>query len=752
MIKKLTKKLLFTLLFLVLITSVFVSNVFAWSNGGYSDDPSNPDYGTHDWIAQHALDWLPSDEKEYIENNLAIYLYGTELPDNGQASDGIGDYTKHHIYFFDDGTLQDDSSADRALEEYNLALSYLNLNDIVNAAKHAGIMTHYIADLAVFGHVMGSPTDWGSEQHHSDYENYVNSRTNNYNDDFNIYLSYDGSLDAMIAYDAAVNLAYDTTFDVDGDLTCVWMDQNYDWNNPTFKNRCGESLNLAVNYLTDVLHTLYVNSVSGNPNLVLNLEPNADASVDGKYHWENFGSSTTLSVCNLSSPYDYYFISFLKFDLSTIPTSAEIISAELFLRVKEHSVDSNEASIIGVHHYSNDSWNEDQISWDTVDWNALNRTSLDENEIYVDKLQWQVWFNWTVTSNVKKATVSSLSFALMAENHVESIFFYSRETTMKPYLKVTYSVIEEPPEASFTYLPNTDLSKLVVINFEDSSTDIDGTIVSWLWDFGDSTTSSDSNPIHRYRDKGTYTVQLTVTDNDGYTDTTTQSLTIQNLPPTAGFTYSPESPTVQQNLSFTEQSEDPEGKTLFYLWDFGDGSTSTERNPIHSYAESGTYTVKLTVTDDEEATDAYSVTITIIKNSSSLICSVSKSEVTGGESVTVSGTIDPALSEKTVLLSYKKPDGASLTRTITTGSDGFYNDSYTPDADGSWSVTASWSGDSTCEGASSSEVEFTVNTSLIGGPGWIDYIAVIGGIVIIVIIGLLLIIRRQTSFEEWWSG
>lgn len=239
---------------------MFVADASAWSNGGYSDNPSNPDYGTHDWIAQHALDWLPSGEKQYIENNLAVYLYGTELPDNGQASDGIGDTSKHHIYYFSNGTLQDDSSAVRASEEYNITLSHLNANDFKNAAKHAGIMTHYIADMAVFGHVMGSSTDWGDEVHHSDYENYVNTRTDSYIDDFNTYLSYDGSLDTITAYDAAKNLAYDTTFDLDGDLTCAWMDKNYNWSDPVFKDRSKESLNLAANYLADVLHTLYSNT------------------------------------------------------------------------------------------------------------------------------------------------------------------------------------------------------------------------------------------------------------------------------------------------------------------------------------------------------------------------------------------------------------------------------------------------------------------------------------------------------------
>jgi hypothetical protein len=133
----------------------------------------------------------------------------------------------------------------------------------------AGIMSHYIVDMAVFGHVMGAGTDWGAETHHSDYESYVNQRTNSYDDEFNIYLSFDGELRIISAYDAAKELAYDTTFDVDGNLTCVWMDQNYDWSNTTFRNRAGESLNLAVNYLTDVLHTLYIQFIPEFPRILI---------------------------------------------------------------------------------------------------------------------------------------------------------------------------------------------------------------------------------------------------------------------------------------------------------------------------------------------------------------------------------------------------------------------------------------------------------------------------------------------------
>ena len=139
-----------------------VGSVQGWSNGDYSADPSYPDYGTHDWIAQHALDWLPTQEKQYIIDNLASYLYGTELPDNNNAyvPGHIGDTTKHHVYFWANGSLQDYVAADRATEEYQTALNLLNAGNFSGAALTAGIMSHYIADLAVFAHVIGENTDW----------------------------------------------------------------------------------------------------------------------------------------------------------------------------------------------------------------------------------------------------------------------------------------------------------------------------------------------------------------------------------------------------------------------------------------------------------------------------------------------------------------------------------------------------------------------------------------------------------------
>lgn len=243
----------------LLVTSGGCSSVLAWGNGGYNGGVAQPAYGTHDWIAEHALDWLPAEEKRFLIDNLEWYLYGTELPDNKNTPDGVGDTVKHHVYFAVDGTLIDDASAVRAKEEYAAAQQAFNGGNLSAAALHLGMVAHYVADVAVFGHVMGAATPWGAEVHHSDYENYVSEKTKSYGGgEFTNFLVYDNTLTLVTAYDATVKLARDTTFDLgQRNLNCTWMDQHYNWNDYTFKSRAGESLNLAVNAVADVLHTFY---------------------------------------------------------------------------------------------------------------------------------------------------------------------------------------------------------------------------------------------------------------------------------------------------------------------------------------------------------------------------------------------------------------------------------------------------------------------------------------------------------------
>jgi len=242
-----------------LIMLVLVSPVRAWCNGEHysTSDPYNPYYGTHDYLAEHALKMLPEEEQDAIVHNLSLMLYGTEMPDNPAE---IGDaLANHHFYYYSSGQVQSDPAADRAQEEYNLALGYLEAGDWEDADKHIGAMTHYIDDIGVFGHVMGAYTDWGGETHHSDYEEYVLNTTESYtSSEFGGYIVYDGSLTGISAYSAVTNLAYAITFGSGNIKTCTWMDTNYDWGNSTFRDSCGASMNLAVNYVAEVLHQLYL--------------------------------------------------------------------------------------------------------------------------------------------------------------------------------------------------------------------------------------------------------------------------------------------------------------------------------------------------------------------------------------------------------------------------------------------------------------------------------------------------------------
>src|SRR5439155_202679 len=169
---------------------------------------------------------------------------------------------------------------------------------------------------------------------------------------------------------------------------------------------------------------------------------------------------------------------------------------------------------------------------------------------------------------------------------------------------ITVTAPNQPPTAAFT----ASCSGLTC-SFTSSSSDPDGSISAYSWTFGDGATSTAQDPGHTYAVGGTYTVTLKVTDNQGGTGTTSHGVTVTqpNQPPTAALTSSCSGLT----CSFTSTSTDPDGSINAYSWTFGDGATSTSLNPSHTYAAGGTYTVGLTVTDNQGGTATTSPGVTV---------------------------------------------------------------------------------------------------------------------------------------------
>jgi PKD repeat protein len=182
--------------------------------------------------------------------------------------------------------------------------------------------------------------------------------------------------------------------------------------------------------------------------------------------------------------------------------------------------------------------------------------------------------------------------------------------------ETTEVTILTPPTASFSYSP-TAPSTSEKVNFDASgSSDPDGTVVSYDWDFGDGTTASGESVTHSYSSSGEYTVELTVTDDDGGTDTVTRVVSV-NEAPTASFEYSPQSPSTSETVNFdASDSSDPDGNIQSYSWSFGDGTTAGGVTESHSYTSSDEYAVTLTVTDDEGAVDTATQTVSVGTTSS----------------------------------------------------------------------------------------------------------------------------------------
>ncbi len=155
--------------------------------------------------------------------------------------------------------------------------------------------------------------------------------------------------------------------------------------------------------------------------------------------------------------------------------------------------------------------------------------------------------------------------------------------------KSSYIIVLNPLSVAFS-ASSTSGNAPLTVKFTDESTGA----LTWKWNFGDRTHSTQKNPLHIYSKAGKYTVSLAVKNAAGNNTVTKSGFIVVNLkPPVANFSASPTSGKSPLMVQFTDKST---GSPTSWKWSFGDGITSTQaRKAIHTYTKKGTYAVSLTV-------------------------------------------------------------------------------------------------------------------------------------------------------------
>jgi len=257
---------------------------------------------------------------------------------------------------------------------------------------------------------------------------------------------------------------------------------------------------------------------------------------------------------------------------------------------------------------------------------------------------------------------------------------------------------DPPPVAAFSGTPLTGNDPYTV-TFTDAST---GAVTSYLWDFGDTNTSTLQNPTHEYTSDGDFTVTLTVTGPGGAdAEVKTDYIEVLVPAPVAEFSGTPLTGNDPYTVTFTDEST---GAVTSYLWDFGDTDTSTLQNPTHEYDSDGDYTVTLTVTgpggaDAEVKTDYVEVLVP------APVAAFSGTPLTGTDPYTVTFTDASTGSVTSYLWDFGDTDTSTL-----------QNPTHEYDAVGDYTVTLTVTG----PGGADAEVktDYIEVTSGAGDPDW----------------------------------
>ncbi len=227
-----------------------------------------------------------------------------------------------------------------------------------------------------------------------------------------------------------------------------------------------------------------------------------------------------------------------------------------------------------------------------------------------------------VLHEVDQSGVTTFDFNISwAGAYLARASLYDNASVFIEQKEINITIVEDPqnqfPEAVIELDVQQVLVKEMVSLSGEQSYDPDGSIDSYLWEFGDGTTGSDVNVTHTYLAPGQYTITLTVWDDAGATDSSSVELRVvdpANEPPFANAEISSQNVKVgEEVLFYGNQSYDPDGSITSYSWDLGDGNFIHGVNVSHIYDTPGNYTVTLTVTDNGYAESLDTVSLVVVE-------------------------------------------------------------------------------------------------------------------------------------------
>jgi PKD repeat protein len=205
-------------------------------------------------------------------------------------------------------------------------------------------------------------------------------------------------------------------------------------------------------------------------------------------------------------------------------------------------------------------------------------------------------------------------------------FVYDEPGTYEPQVQVrspddatdtascgTLTVEEnQPPAAAFSYSPS-EPTPGETVSFDADASDPDGEVVAYEWRVDGEPVGDGPSLEYIFEERGDHLVELTVTDDDGATDTASRTVTVEseNEPPTATFSYSPPAPSRGETVSFTADASDPDGEVVEYAWRVDGEVVGREPTLEYAFEAAGEYVVGLTVMDDDGATDTDTVRVTV---------------------------------------------------------------------------------------------------------------------------------------------